>query len=161
SLKLAADYIHHSTDYVRLDVPSAFAADALPLISALESVRNDDTDDHGSAPVLQRDCFTVVERLPILFGLVHQTVTVKSWQVLDLSRRVSVYESMIQGAGVHVWKTRELIDLGVDGNGTRCTRVTETLKGLCPWLLQSVVKKDSVATHRAAMEKYAAMADAS
>ncbi|KAJ7453734.1 wax ester synthase-like acyl-CoA acyltransferase domain-containing protein [Mycena latifolia] len=148
SLELAADYIHHSTDYVRLDVPSAFATDALPLLSALESVRNGDTDGQGVTPVLQRDCFTVVERLPILFGLVHQTVTVKSWQVLDLSRRTSVYESIIQGAGVHVWKTRELIDLGVDGNGTRCTRVTETLRGLCPWLLQSVVKKNSVATHR-------------
>ncbi|KAJ7199124.1 wax ester synthase-like acyl-CoA acyltransferase domain-containing protein, partial [Mycena pura] len=158
SLKLAADYIHHSTDYVRLDVSSAFSADALPLISALESVGKNDMDGHGGAPVLQRDCFTVVERLPMLFGLLHQTVTVKSWQVLDLSRRVSVYESVVQGAGVRVWKTRELVDLGVDGNGTRRTRVAETLKGICPWLLQSVVKKDSVATHRAAMEKYAVMA---
>ncbi|KAJ7018480.1 hypothetical protein C8F04DRAFT_977247, partial [Mycena alexandri] len=93
--------------------------------------------------VLQRDCFTVIERVPVLFGLVSQTVTVKSWQVLDPARRIAVYESAVQGAGVRVWKVRELEDLGAGR-----TRVNETLRGVCPWVLQSVVRKDSVATHR-------------
>ncbi|KAJ7484975.1 wax ester synthase-like acyl-CoA acyltransferase domain-containing protein [Mycena galericulata] len=153
SLKLAADYIHHGTDYVRFDVAAAFASsDALPLISTLEPVDKNDIDDGGSgcaAPILlQRDCFTVIERLPMLFGLIHQTVTVKSWQVLDPARRVSVYESVVEGAGVRVWKMRELVDLGGDSEkGTRRTRVDETLRGVCPWMLQGVVKRDSVASH--------------
>ncbi|KAJ7102851.1 wax ester synthase-like acyl-CoA acyltransferase domain-containing protein [Mycena epipterygia] len=146
SLKLAADFIHHSTDYVRLD-RAAFASDALPVISALEPC-DKCGDDDDTAPVLQRDCFTVIERVPMLYGLLHQTVTVKSWQILDPSRRVAVYESIVQGAGVRVWKTRELEDLGIDESGTRRTRVNETLRGVCPWLLQGIVTKDSAATHR-------------
>ncbi|KAJ6542007.1 hypothetical protein DFH09DRAFT_1174449 [Mycena vulgaris] len=157
SLKLAADFIHHSTDYVRLD------SDALPLLSALEPCGKDDGEgegdgaDHARAPMLQRDCFTVIERVPVLLGLVNQTVTVKSWQVLDPAQRVAAYEIVVQGAGVRVWKMRELEDLGGDEAGTRRTRVSETLRGVCPWVLQGVVSKDSAKTQRDAMDKYAAM----
>ncbi|KAJ7267251.1 wax ester synthase-like acyl-CoA acyltransferase domain-containing protein, partial [Mycena rebaudengoi] len=145
SLKDAADFIHHSTDFVRMDIRAAFAADTLPAIHALPACDVDDAHDQSitDIPVLQRDCFTVIERIPMMFGLFKQTVTVKAWQVLDPARRVAAYESVVAGAGVRVWKVRELADAGKDG-----TRVKETLKGTCPWILQGIARKDSLVAHR-------------
>ncbi|CAK5277836.1 unnamed protein product [Mycena citricolor] len=136
SLELGTDFTHHGADWVAsFDLG---VVGSLPRISQLET---------GTG--LQRDCFTVVDRVPVAFGLVQQTVTVKSWQILDPGHHRSAYEIAVQGAGVRVWKSRQLEDLGPGK-----TRVVERMWGVCPWILKGVVAKDSVASLRKSMERY-------
>ncbi|KAF7290687.1 hypothetical protein MIND_01309000 [Mycena indigotica] len=143
------NFIHHHTDFVYLDLENVLAADNLPLFRTLRGLP-DRNDFPVNDNILQRDYFTVVERVPVLFGFFSHTVTVKSWGIVDPVHHIAAYETEVEGTGVRVWKMRRLKSVG-----ERCTNVVEQLRGICPKMLRPLVAKQSAQTHRATMDAYA------
>lgn len=158
AFNIDTDYILHKVDHVRMNIPLSFADNNIPSISELKPHDISEPNDLADVSVLERHHFTVIERVPTLFGLFKQSVRVTAWQVCDYERRIAAYETVLEGAlAVRTWKLREFEDVDIWSHdditkekmqGRKGTRVKETLKVVCPWWLRSVVQKNSVIAHQ-------------
>jgi hypothetical protein len=109
------------------------------LASSVPSVDN----PHPESPVrhIDRQFFTLQEKVPVMFGLIHATVNLSGTLSWDEGAKVALYESKTD-SGILVWKSRVFEDMGENK-----TRVSESIKGKCPSLLKSIVQSQTLKGH--------------
>lgn len=113
---------------------------------AVSSVRTLPPADSESE-ALPRRAFVLHEAVPVMFGLVTTKVRIAGVQTWDPKERVSLYETLTDGAvAVRTWKLRRF-DEEVDDEGIRRTRVQESLRIKAPLLFKSVVQKEASKGH--------------
>ncbi|PSR94661.1 hypothetical protein PHLCEN_2v4393 [Hermanssonia centrifuga] len=95
--------------------------------------------------LLSRRFFHLQEAIPIIFGLFNRKVNIYGTQTWDPEEKVALYESTAE-MGVVIWKLRRFQEIE-DGEKKK-TKVSETIKGRAPALLQYIVQKQAVVSHR-------------
>ncbi|PPQ86085.1 hypothetical protein CVT25_003150 [Psilocybe cyanescens] len=125
------------------------------------------------ANIVTRQHFTMVETIPLLFGLFNSKVMLKgtmSWDDAALSSLSKPTESQeseapsseenltlyalyetIGNAGIMVWKLRIFTR---DGSNPSKTKVTERVEGWAPAWLRPIVQSETTKGHRAHMDLY-------
>jgi hypothetical protein len=122
-------------------------ADAVPIPKSLSlsdiTVRTLLNNQDLEPPVrkLPRQFWTLTETVPLIFGLAHTDVHIAGTLTWDDEAKLSLYESMAE-FGVSVWKLRvfEAVD-------ARTTRVTENIRGKCPFWLKGIVQRQTTTAH--------------
>ncbi|TCD65846.1 hypothetical protein EIP91_002152 [Steccherinum ochraceum] len=123
---------------------------SLPLADVHVRTAPGATSSHPSPQptrTLPRQSFRLTESVPVAFGW-HTDVCPTGTFTWDEEGKVALYETLTDG-GVHVWKLREFEEAG-EGK----TRVKERIEGACPWILKSIVQRETKKSHAAHMELY-------
>lgn len=91
---------------------------------------------------LPRQHFTLVETVPMLFGLIKKDVHLTGTLTWDYDAKLALYESC-SDSGIFVWKLRTF----EEAEGGK-TRVTEKIEGVCPGWLRAIVQQATTKSHR-------------
>ncbi|KAI0074241.1 hypothetical protein K474DRAFT_1665672 [Panus rudis PR-1116 ss-1] len=94
---------------------------------------------------IPRQFFRLYEAVNILPGVVKK-VEINGAQVWDEQVHIALYESRT-AVGVFVWKLKKFEEVVGDG-GKRQTRVTESIRGECPWYLKAIVQTETRRGHK-------------
>ncbi|KAH8831615.1 hypothetical protein DL96DRAFT_1678007 [Flagelloscypha sp. PMI_526] len=108
--------------------------------------------DDSSKRLLPRLAFTLTEKIPLIPYLYSYSVVNKGTLTRDPDAHEVLYEVQ-SGAGVAVVKTRVFEEV----DGGKETKVTETIRGMCPSLLRGIVQKTTGKAHREHMELYSTL----
>lgn len=101
-------------------------------------------DHHNFVPPvrkLPRQFWTLTETIPLIFGLARTEVHIAGTLTWDDEAKLALYESLAS-FGVLVWKLRVFEE--IDEN---TTRITEKIRGKCPFLLKGIVQRQASASH--------------
>lgn len=89
--------------------------------------------------------FHFCERVKILWGIASTDVHLYGTHTWDEAGRVALYETK-SPQGVEVWKLRRFEE--VEKEGTKGTKIMESIRGTAPVLLKSIVQKEATQQHR-------------
>lgn len=95
--------------------------------------------------LLPRQFFHLEERIPMMFGLIKQTVRINGTLTWDEDAKVALYESLEESQGILIWKLREFEEFEEDG--VMKTRLKESIQGYAPKLLVGIVEKKTRESH--------------
>ncbi|KAH9481256.1 hypothetical protein JR316_0005778 [Psilocybe cubensis] len=163
----SVDLLHK--DEIALPIPTYPDGKQLADVAVRTAKASDDAakDERGNSPIITRQHFTMVETIPLLFGLFNSQVMLKgtmSWDnvaLTALSKSSDSPESGVPPAqetptlyalyetvgnmGIMVWKLR--IFTRDQGDPSR-TKVTEKIEGWAPGWIRPVVQNETTKGHR-------------
>jgi hypothetical protein len=99
--------------------------------------------------LLPRQFFHLEETIPVVFGLIKQTVKINGTLTWDEDAKVALYESLEESQGILTWKLREFEEF--EEEGVVKTRVKESIQGHAPKLLKGIVEKTTRESHTYAL----------
>ncbi|KAJ7471760.1 hypothetical protein FB451DRAFT_1250854 [Mycena latifolia] len=129
----------------------ALVADAVPVSGKLEDAFVRTAEGGGEG--LPRQSFKFMETVKIIPGLAFLDVAVRlqgtfTW---DAERKVALYETWSDKVVVKKIRRFEAVD------GGAATKISETIVGQCPALLQHITQKTARSAHREQMNLYATL----
>jgi len=165
--KLCTAFELKEKDVVELPIPSYpdglllkdVSVRTFTLEGETTAVLDSSTREGENKPTLTRQHFTMVETVPLFFGMFRSKVILTgtlSWDNDALATLSSdsgneenheiyaLYESISDG-GLVVWKLRTFT---VEDGDPLKTRVTERIEGWAPTLLRAIVQKEAEKAHR-------------
>jgi hypothetical protein len=130
----------HKNDTVSIPASVSLADTHFRITPYNESSPLEDASDTRRLP---RYFFTLVEDVPVLFGMVKTKVTIAGTLTWDEDAKIALYESeTTSGVTVKIWKLRRFEAL--EGNRTR---VTEIIQGKSPFWIKGTVYKECSEGH--------------
>lgn len=103
--------------------------------------------------LVERAWFEFGGTVPLLFGLIHSPLSVAGAQVVDKDARIVLFESGVEASGIKEVKIRTFEEIELE-DGTKGTKVKETVWGTCPRLLSYLLKIIAPGVHKHHMEIY-------
>ena len=103
----------------------------------------------ASGELCTRIHFQMIERIPLLFGLFHNDVTIFGTQIMSQKLRLHIYESSANKGLVQIYKLRRILN-----EDQQKSRVEELISGKTSKLLQSYTQAACRKAHRAHMQSY-------
>ena len=140
-----------STDQVSVHLPSVLSDGSLDDIAANRPLYHTVPNDHSSdaSATCTRVCFEMVERVPVLFGMIKNNVTIRGTQIMSSSQKFHIYESDANKGLVKIYKLRRFV-----AKEQQKTLVEELICGTTYKILRRYTQTACRAAHQAQMQLY-------